>query len=99
MRGLLALPFVLTATFAAQGQVPSSTRETVAIAAADVTCAQTPPVVMTFRRLVPSCGHGIATSVVHVLSLQRIPLGPPNAFPKMWITQDPAFDVPTMPLK
>ena len=42
MRGRLALPFVLTATFAVQGQAPSSTRETVEIGAADVTCAPNP---------------------------------------------------------
>ncbi len=83
MRGALPLPFVSTATFAVQGQASSSTRETVEIVAAAVTCAQTPHVVKTFRRLVPSCGHGSTTSIVHVLCLQRTPLGPPNAFHKM----------------
>jgi len=63
VRRLLALPFVLTATFAAQGEAPSSTREIVEIAAADVTCAQNPHIVMTFRRLVPSCGHASAPSI------------------------------------
>ena len=93
MRELLALPFVLTAPFAAQRQVSSSTPETVEIAAADGTRAQTLHAVMTFRGQLPACGHGSATSVVHVLSLQRVPLGPRSAFPKMWTREEPAADV------
>ncbi len=88
MRGLLALPFVLTARFVHQGQLFSSTRETVEIAAADGTRAKPLHVVMTCRGQMPPCGQGSATSIVYVLSLQRVPLGPRNAFAKMWIREE-----------
>lgn len=87
MRGLLALPSVLNARFDHPAQLSSTTRETVEIDAADGTRAQCLPLVMTFRGQVPACGHGSASSIVHVLSLQRVPLGLRSAFPKMWIRQ------------
>ena len=84
MRGLLALPFVLTARFAAQAQVPSTPREKVEIAAPDDIRAQTLHVVMTFHGQMPPCGQGSATSIV------------PCPFPtnsSAWPTKCPSKDV------
>lgn len=64
MSGLLPLSFVSTARFAAQAQVPSTTREKVEIAAPDDIRAQTSHVVMTFHGQMPPCGQGRATSIV-----------------------------------
>lgn len=84
MRGLLALPFVLTARFAAQAQVPSTKGGKAEIAAPDDIRAQTSHVVMTFHGQMPPCGQGGATPIA------------PCPFPaksSAWPTKCPSKDV------